>query len=89
LVVWNISSISLSCYGCYRVAGGVACSAQRRFQAKVAPQQICGTDVRFGSKADIEVPPPDVRFTLESGQSSARIECPLSAKSGHWGGWLV
>ena len=32
-----------------------------------ASQQNAAADVRFGSKADIEAPPPDVRFTPESG----------------------
>src|SRR5215831_19581137 len=40
-------------------------------------------DVRFGSKADIEAPPPDVRFTPNSGHRRAPLGCPLSARSGH------
>src|SRR5262249_60397195 len=36
-------------------------------------------NVRFGSKADIEAPPPDVRFTPESGHCRARSPCPLLA----------
>jgi hypothetical protein len=38
-------------------------------------------DVRFRSKADIEVRQSDVWFTPESGHSSARLGCPLCAKS--------
>ena len=33
--------------------------------------------VRFGSKADIEAPPPNVRFTSESGHSLSVSGCPL------------
>ena len=40
-------------------------------------------DVRFGSEADIEARPPDVRFTSESRHRGARLSCPLWAKSGH------
>jgi len=41
-------------------------------------------NVRFGSKADIEVRLPDVRFTPESGHWNSVVECPLCARSGHW-----
>jgi hypothetical protein len=34
-----------------------------------ASQQICMSDVRFGSKADIEACLRDVRFTRKSGHS--------------------
>jgi len=37
----------------------------------------------LGSKADIGLPPIDVRFTPKSGHWQARLECPLSAISGH------
>ena len=37
--------------------------------------------VRFGSLADIGEGFRDVRFTPKSGHSSARVGCPLSAKS--------
>src|SRR6516164_4254185 len=40
-------------------------------------------DVRFGSKADIEAPPPDVRFTPKSGHQFSALGCRLSAKSRH------
>ena len=30
-------------------------------------------DVRFGSKADIKAPPPNVRFTPESGHTEATL----------------
>ena len=42
-----------------------------------------GSDVRFGSLADILRCGSDVRFTPESGLSEARAACPLSANSGH------
>jgi hypothetical protein len=35
----------------------------------------------IGSKADIEAPSPDVRFTPKSGHRGTRTECPLCAKS--------
>jgi len=41
------------------------------------------TDVRFGSLADIRADMRDVRFTPESGHSSERVGCPLSASSGY------
>ena len=41
-------------------------------------------DVRFGSKADIEVLPPDVRFTPKSEHCFGDTQCPLCANSGHW-----
>jgi hypothetical protein len=67
-------------YVCYRVAGALACSAQRRFSAKVAPQQICATDVSFGSEADILERLSDVCFTPESGHPSAKQECGLCGR---------
>src|SRR5215467_13864937 len=39
--------------------------------------------VRFGSKADIEAPSTDVRFTPKSGHWNSVARCPLCAKSGH------
>jgi hypothetical protein len=48
-----------------------------------AVQQCRKADVRFGSKADILVLKCDVRFTLQSGHHLSRLECPLSANSGH------
>src|SRR5262252_9942375 len=39
-------------------------------------------DVRFGSKADMEVIAGNVRFTPESGHWNSVVECPLCAKSG-------
>ena len=44
------------------------------------PAQV---DVRFGSEADICSAKRHVRFTPESGPWEMRLECPLSAKSGH------
>jgi hypothetical protein len=40
------------------------------------------THVRFGSKADIEAPFANVRFTPESRHRLNVLECPLCAKSG-------
>jgi hypothetical protein len=40
-------------------------------------------DVRFGSKADIEAPPTDVRFTPKSRHWLSGLECLLCAKSRH------
>src|SRR5262249_41171150 len=40
-------------------------------------------DVRFGSLADIEAPPPDVRFTPKSRRRETLLGCPLCAKSRH------
>ena len=48
--------------------------AHNRRQTMIRP------DVRFGSKADIAVVPQDVRFTPESGHSSAALKCLLCAK---------
>jgi hypothetical protein len=41
-------------------------------------------DVRFGSKADIQAPSSDVRFTPKSGHWLIAPGCPLCAKSGHY-----
>ena len=46
-------------------------------------EQTRPTNVRFGSKADIEASSPDVRFTPKSGYCPARVGCPLCAKSRH------
>jgi hypothetical protein len=40
-------------------------------------------DVRLGSKADIGLPPVDVRFTPKSGHRNSVAQCLLCAKSGH------
>jgi hypothetical protein len=37
-----------------------------------ASEQFWAANVRFGSQADIEVLPPDVRFTPKSGHGSAQ-----------------
>src|SRR5215831_9618228 len=52
------------------------------FRGQFAQQQSEAGHVRFGSKADIEAPSPDVRFTPKSGHRSARRQCPLCAISG-------
>src|SRR5262249_49989102 len=41
------------------------------------------TDVRFGSKADIQRYSTDVHFTPKSGHGRARSHCLLCAKGGH------
>src|SRR6516164_4790350 len=46
-------------------------------------------NVRFGSKADIEAPPSDVRFTPKSGHRVSGSGCPLCAKSRHSPGRLL
>jgi hypothetical protein len=53
------------------------------FSIDRAAQQVLKVDVRLGSKADIEVPPADVRFTPKSGHWNSVWECPLCAKSRH------
>ena len=47
------------------------------FNDQFAQQQSWAAYVRFGSKADIEAPPPDVRFTPESGHQLSALGCPL------------
>jgi hypothetical protein len=42
---------------------------------------ISGLNVRFGSKAEIEAPPPNVCFTPKSGHCRATVGCPLCATS--------
>src|SRR5215469_15224335 len=42
-----------------------------------------GTNVRFGSKADITAYLRNVRFTPKSGHWNSAMRCPLCAKSGH------
>src|SRR5262249_23680766 len=51
--------------------------------SRCAAQQNQTANVRFGSKADIEVRSEDVRFTPKSGHWLSTSECPLCAKSGH------
>jgi hypothetical protein len=48
-----------------------------------ASRQIWITDVRFGSLADIEALPPNVRFTPKSGHWLSASGCLLCAKSRH------
>jgi hypothetical protein len=42
-----------------------------------------GSNVRYGSKADIASRPRHVRYSPQSGHSSARFARPLSATNGH------
>jgi len=44
----------------------------------LAKQQFWEAHVRFGSKADIEAPPPDVCFTPESGHRLAAFRSDIS-----------
>jgi len=44
---------------------------------------ISGSNVRFGSKADICSAQVDVRFTPNSGHVRCNSQCPLCANSGH------
>jgi len=53
------------------------------FRGQFVQQQSETAYVRFGSKADISACPRHVRFTPKSRHSSARLACPLCAKSGH------
>ena len=41
------------------------------------------TNVRFWHLADIEELPPNVRFSLTNGHSTAKSECLLGANNGH------
>jgi hypothetical protein len=56
---------------------------QNGIQLHFAKQQFVRPNVRFGSKADIEGPASDVRFTPKSGHWNSVVECPLCAKSRH------
>ena len=47
------------------------------------PTLLKGSDVRFGSLADIETLQRDVCFTPESGHWLSVSGCPLCANSGH------
>jgi hypothetical protein len=60
-----------------------------REQLLTTHEQIRDRDIRqrgwhvcFGSKADIAKCPRHVRFTPESGHSSARVECPAKGMNG-------
>jgi hypothetical protein len=55
-----------------------------RAETRFAPQHKTPANVRFGSKADIEVPPIDVRFTPKSGHWLSMSACPLCAESRHF-----
>ena len=57
-------------------------SSEMGFSDQFARQQSWVAHVRFGSEADIEAPPPDVRFTPNSGHQLTALGCPLSANSG-------
>ena len=73
-------SISVHCAS----AGGAAVTAFSGASIHRQPRSgiICGY-VCFGSLADIGPRPRHVRSSPQSGHSSARFACPLSAKSGH------
>jgi hypothetical protein len=53
------------------------------FRGQFAQQQSEAPHVRFGSLAEIEARPRNVRFTPESGHWKSAARCPLCAKSGH------
>jgi hypothetical protein len=55
------------------------CVRRNGVQGFFAWQQFFETDVRFGSKADIEARPGNVRFTPESGHSSSHEGRPFRA----------
>ena len=52
------------------------------FKDQAATQRSLAAHVRFGSKADIEAHPRNVRFTPKSGHRVSALACPLCAKSG-------
>jgi len=53
---------------------------------KVDPDKLLA-DVRFGSKADIEVNGGNVRFTPKSGHRNSPVECPPAIENS--GGTIV
>ena len=53
------------------------------FRERFAVRHSWTIHVRFGSLADIEDCPTDVRFTPKSRHRNSVVECPLCAKSGH------
>jgi hypothetical protein len=53
------------------------------FRGQFALQKSLIAHVRFGSKADIEARPFDVRFTPKSGHGWVTVRRPLCAKSRH------
>jgi hypothetical protein len=46
------------------------------------PAKCQSLNVRFGSKADIDAHPRNVRFTPKSGHWNSVVECPLCAMCG-------
>jgi len=55
-----------------------------------SPPLLAVVNVRFGSKADIEVSSGNVCFTLKSRHWNSAAQCPLCAKSRHYctaAGW--
>src|SRR5262245_23924593 len=62
-------------------------SSQVAHDPHFAWQQSSGSNVRFGSKADIQHSLTDVRFTPKSGHWLSKSRCPLCAKSRHWHGY--
>src|SRR5215468_6249062 len=47
------------------------------------------TNVRFGSKADIGLPPMDVRFTAKSGHRTSAFGCPRCQKRHSGRFWIL
>jgi tetratricopeptide (TPR) repeat protein len=56
-------------------------------QAKGRTYPMLRPNVRFGSLADIEAAPPDVRFTPKSRRRLSALECPLYASRSIRIGW--
>jgi hypothetical protein len=63
---------------------GIGASDIAAHGARTAKSDIrqCKTNVRFGSKADMNLRNGDVRFTPKSGHRSAPWQCPLCANNG-------
>ena len=53
-----------------------------RVQGLVCRAEILAADVHFGSKADIEARPPDVRFTPKSRHSALQLRLSLFDQAG-------
>jgi hypothetical protein len=69
-----------------RLANQIGCQLRQAVVIAIRPAEINRNvpafNVRFGSLADIFASDRDVRFTPESGHSTARVACPLWANSG-------
>src|SRR4029453_11685354 len=64
---------------CQRAKPSISQCSQRMLPCRKDFEPV--RHVRFGSLADIKAWIRDVRFTPESGHSSERVGCPLSART--------